>query len=194
MGGIKTAARAASSWSPQRTADPARWDDPTYSLTRAQQTTDPVDDGPPNARKRRHRIATSRAGGYLTPAPEKFFCKNAFRRKATPFLGQKPFLDRFMGEGAWLNSQNKKSPLPGGQTRLSNLLVSWGPLVVATPLVGSCSLFCDALDRTGPDAERLGHLQDTHALRKLFSNLPFGRTVCLRPRRWPLPEGHTQRF
>ena len=30
----------------------------------------------------------------------KFFCKNAFHRKATPFLGQKPFLDRFLGEGA----------------------------------------------------------------------------------------------
>jgi hypothetical protein len=29
-----------------------------------------------------------------------FFYKNAFRRKATPFLGQKPFLDRFLGEGA----------------------------------------------------------------------------------------------
>ena len=30
------------------------------------QATDPVDDG--NARKRRHRIATLRFGGYLTPA------------------------------------------------------------------------------------------------------------------------------
>ena len=35
-----------------------------------------------------------------SPAPENFFCKNAFHRKATPFLGQKPFLDRFLGEGA----------------------------------------------------------------------------------------------
>src|SRR5262245_51821801 len=42
-------------------------------------------------------------------------------------------------------------------------------------------LVCDALDRAGPDAERLGNLQDTHALRKLLSNLPFYRTVYLRP-------------
>src|SRR5262245_48975980 len=42
-------------------------------------------------------------------------------------------------------------------------------------------LVCDALDRASPDAERLGNLQDTHARRKLLSNLPFGRTVYLRP-------------
>jgi hypothetical protein len=30
----------------------------------------------------------------------KFFFKNAFRRKGYPFSGQKPFLDRFLGEGA----------------------------------------------------------------------------------------------
>ena len=29
-----------------------------------------------------------------------FFRKIAFHRKAAPFLGQKPFLDRFLGEGA----------------------------------------------------------------------------------------------
>src|SRR5262245_17093640 len=40
---------------------------------------------------------------------------------------------------------------------------------------------CDALDRASPDPERFGHLQDTHALRKLLSNLPFRRTVYLRP-------------
>jgi hypothetical protein len=39
----------------------------------------------------------------------------------------------------------------------------------------------DALDRASPDAERLGHLQDTHALRKLLSHLLFGRAVYLRP-------------
>src|SRR5262249_58208679 len=32
-----------------------------------------------------------------------------------------------------------------------------------------------------PDAERLGNPQDTHALRKLLSNLPFRRPVYLRP-------------
>src|SRR5215467_693930 len=48
-------------------------------------------------------------------------------------------------------------------------------------LVPSSKLLCDALDRAGPDAERLGNLQDTHALRKLLSNLPFRHTVYLRP-------------
>ena len=37
------------------------------------------------------------------------------------------------------------------------------------------------MDRASPDAERLGNLQDTHALRELLSNLPFRRTVYL----WP---------
>jgi hypothetical protein len=51
------------------------------------------------------------------------------------------------------------------------------------PLSSSFSpqLVCDALDRASPDAERLGHLQDTHALRKLLSHLAFGRAVYLRP-------------
>ena len=40
----------------------------------------------------------------------------------------------------------------------------------------SPKLVCDALDRASPDAERLGHLQDTHALRKLLSHL---RSVVL---------------
>jgi hypothetical protein len=35
------------------------------------------------------------------------------------------------------NSQNGKSPLPGGQARRNKLLVSWGPLVIAAPLAGS---------------------------------------------------------
>ena len=40
-------------------------------------------------------------------------------------------------------------------------------------------LVCDALDRASPDAERLGHLQDTHALRKLRSHLGTLRSVVL---------------
>ncbi len=39
---------------------------------------------------------------------------------------------------------------------------------------------CDALDRS-PDAERLGHLQDTNTLRKPLSHLAFSRAVYLRP-------------
>jgi hypothetical protein len=35
-----------------------------------------------------------------SPAPENFFSKTSSVRKATPFLGQKPFLGRFSGEGA----------------------------------------------------------------------------------------------
>src|SRR5215831_9200502 len=37
------------------------------------------------------------------------------------------------------------------------------------------------MDRASPDPERPLHLQDAHALRKLMSNLPFGRTIYLRP-------------
>ena len=37
----------------------------------------------------------------------------------------------------------------------------------------SPKLVCNALDRASPVAERLGHLQDTHALRKLLSHLAF---------------------
>ena len=44
----------------------------------------------------------------------------------------------------------------------------------------SPKLVCDALDRASPDPERLGHLQDTHALRKLLSHFAFGRAVDLR--------------
>ena len=40
-------------------------------------------------------------------------------------------------------------------------------------------LVCDALDRARSDAERLGHLQDTHALHKLLWHLAFGRAVYL---------------
>src|SRR6516165_5730567 len=45
----------------------------------------------------------------------------------------------------------------------------------------STNLLCDALHRASPDPERLGNLQDTHALRKLPSHLPLGRAVYLRP-------------
>src|SRR5262245_26964859 len=45
----------------------------------------------------------------------------------------------------------------------------------------SAKLVCDALDRAIPDAERPRHLQDSHALRKLLSHLPFGRAIYLRP-------------
>ena len=45
----------------------------------------------------------------------------------------------------------------------------------------SSKLVRDALDRASPDAERLGHLQDTDTLRKLLSHLAFDRAVYLRP-------------
>ena len=35
-----------------------------------------------------------------SPGTKNFFCKNVFRTKATPLLGQKPFLDRLLGEAA----------------------------------------------------------------------------------------------
>src|SRR6476646_9305315 len=51
----------------------------------------------------------------------KFFCKSAFRRKATPLLGRKPFLDRFLKEGPKPILKIQKPP-PGGLTgKLNNL-------------------------------------------------------------------------
>jgi len=46
------------------------------------------------------------AGGWqaprlgISPGTNKFFCKNAFHTKATPFYETEPFLDRFLSEGA----------------------------------------------------------------------------------------------
>src|SRR5262249_17457293 len=43
------------------------------------------------------------------------------------------------GDGSPINSQNGKSPLPGGQARRNKLLVSWGPLVIGTVRVAFCN-------------------------------------------------------
>src|SRR5215471_9114168 len=59
----------------------------------------------------------------------------------------------------------------GAEARLCSLL---------RPSRAHCSLLCDALHRESPDPERLGHLQDTHTLRKLLSHPAFGRAVDLR--------------
>src|SRR6476661_8893073 len=67
------------------------------------------------------------------------------------------------------NFENPNVPPPGGRQPHPSI-------VFLSP-----KLVCDALDRPSPDAERLGNLQDTHALRKLLSNLTFRRTVYLRP-------------
>jgi hypothetical protein len=48
-----------------------------------------------------------------------------------------------------------------------------GPYRLLSPM-----LVCDALDRASPNAEGLGHPQDTHALRKLLSHLAFGRALA----------------
>ena len=62
------------------------------------------------------------------------------------------------------------------------LLAAWPLKASATSMtLPSTNLVCDALDRASPDAERLGNLQDAHTLRKLMSNLPFGRAIYLRP-------------
>ena len=45
------------------------------------------------------RAGASADSGILS-RHQKFFCKNVFHTKATPFLGRKPFLDRLLGEGA----------------------------------------------------------------------------------------------
>ena len=45
-------------------------------------------------------IADSSAAGRMLSRTRNFFCKNAFHKKATPFLWRKPFLDGFLEEGA----------------------------------------------------------------------------------------------
>jgi hypothetical protein len=56
----------------------------------------------------------------------KIFFQNAFHRKAAPFLGQKPFLDRFLREGARVISRIQQSPLPGGHACRAHLAFNKG--------------------------------------------------------------------
>ncbi len=49
------------------------------------------------------------ASSLKLPGIKKFFCKNAFHRKATPFLGQTVFGQVF-GRGGMSNFQNPKVP------------------------------------------------------------------------------------
>ena len=74
------------------------------------QATDPVDDG--NARKRRHRIATLRFGGYLTPAPEIFFAKTPSPETLPPFWANR-FWTGFWERGHEQFSESN-SPTTGG--------------------------------------------------------------------------------
>jgi hypothetical protein len=75
------------------------------------QATDPVDDG--NARKRRHRIATPRFGGYLTPAPENFFAKTPSAERLPPFWDRNRFWTDFWERGHEQFSESKSPPYRG---------------------------------------------------------------------------------
>jgi hypothetical protein len=44
---------------------------------------------------------------------------------------------RVVSVSVGIDVETKKSPLPGGQARRNELLVSWGPIVIAAPLAGS---------------------------------------------------------
>ena len=55
-------------------------------------------DGQPSDSDATICAATSADSG-ISPKHQKFFCKNVFQTKATPFWG-KPFLDRSLSEGA----------------------------------------------------------------------------------------------
>src|SRR5262245_39975944 len=85
---------------------------------------------------------------------EKFFSKTPSIGKATPSRGQKPFLDWFLGEGAWLTSRNKKIPLPRVQRVRKQAFegtdLGLGALTLCSLLRPSQthgSLACDALYR-----------------------------------------------
>src|SRR5262249_30779874 len=77
-------------------------------------------------------------------------------------------------------SKWKVPPYRGGEARRNKLLVSWRPLVIAAPLAGSLLAPLRCGGPCSSDAERLGHLQNTHTLRKLLSDLAFDRAVYLR--------------
>src|SRR5262249_19122167 len=49
------------------------------------------------------------------------FLQKHLSHKGYPFYRTEPFLDRFLSKGALLNSQNGKSPLPGGQAHVGEL-------------------------------------------------------------------------
>src|SRR5262245_7989253 len=93
-----------------------------------------------------------------------------------------------MGLGVIFTFRN--SPLPGGRpagarSRRMSPQARLGLTETVSPHASigflSPKLVCDALDRARADAERLGNLQDTHALRELLSYLAFDRAVYLRP-------------
>jgi hypothetical protein len=55
------------------------------------------------------------SGGRRNALPhQKNFLQNGFHRKASPFRRQKPLLDRFLREGAWLKSENAANRLVSG--------------------------------------------------------------------------------
>src|SRR5262249_35627366 len=55
-----------------------------------------------------------RTASGISPGTKKFFCKNVFHTKATPFNGTEPFLAKFLGEGPNRFFGNQKAPPPGG--------------------------------------------------------------------------------
>ena len=77
-----------------------------------------------------------RAASGILSRHQKIFLQKRPSHKGYPVSGQKPFLDRLLGEGARVKSPKRKSPLPGGPARRNKLLVSWGPLVIAPALAG----------------------------------------------------------
>ena len=67
---------------------------------------------------------------------QKIFSKIVFHTKATPLWDGTIFGQVFV-KGGMIKSSKWKVPPTGGQARRNRLLVSWGPLVIAAPRVGS---------------------------------------------------------
>jgi hypothetical protein len=57
-----------------------------------------------------------RAASGISPGTEKFFCKNVFHTKSTPFMGRTIFGQVF-GGGGMSEVSKTKIPLPGGRAR-----------------------------------------------------------------------------
>ena len=71
-----------------------------------------------STRKRRHRLATPRVEGYLTPAPENFFARTPPQKGYPLFWGRNRFWTGFWERGHEQFSESKSPPTGGRICRM----------------------------------------------------------------------------